>query len=78
MRMLYGIGWDEYNDMLDAQGGTCAICNLKYDKKLAVDHNHTTGKNRGLLCDRCNRGIGLLQDSIDNVERALAYLTEYQ
>lgn len=79
----YGIKIEEYNSMLAAQNGACKIClkpessldsRSKLPKKLAVDHCHKTGKVRGLLCYNCNRGIGLLKDDYDIVQRAAEYL----
>lgn len=75
----YGIGATEYAAMLAAQGGVCAICGRaasgrKDSTELCVDHCHTSNQIRGLLCHSCNRGIGLLQDSEEVLEKALAYL----
>jgi hypothetical protein len=74
----YGLTMSKYETMLEAQGGTCAICR---DPKrtgsfgfLDVDHCHATGKVRGLLCVRCNQAIGSLGDTIEGLERAIAYL----
>jgi hypothetical protein len=76
LKKLYGIGIKEFKKMLSEQKGMCAICLTKdnYGKKLAVDHCHTTGKIRGLLCNRCNRAIGLLDDDKDRVLRMHKYL----
>ncbi len=78
--------------MLDSQDGLCGICRLpetrvvksgnrKYTNpiapRLAVDHNHVTNKNRGLLCAKCNIGLGHFQDSIENLEAAVAYLKKW-
>lgn len=71
----YGITPDDYKVMLDKQNGTCYICKKFDTKALAVDHDHDTGKVRGLLCTRCNRGIGLFGDSPDLLARAAEYLT---
>lgn len=56
LQKKYGITLSDYNEMLEAQGGVCAICHKppKKDKNLAVDHNHLFGYVRGLLCYRCN------------------------
>lgn len=71
----YGITLSEYESLLEEQGGVCAICaSPPTTKRLAVDHCHTTGEVRGLLCERCNRGIGLLGDSLERVESAARYL----
>ena len=65
----------DYRKMEKAQDGKCAVCNLpQSNKALAVDHDHNTGKVRGLLCDKCNRGIGLLGDSPEVVLNAFRYL----
>lgn len=56
LMVRYGITSEEYDHMLDMQDGRCAICRRSpRSKHLAVDHDHTTGHVRGLLCDRCNR-----------------------
>jgi hypothetical protein len=73
----YGISLSEYNRMLDAQGGGCAICGKRQGAekyKLAVDHDHSTGRVRGILCHRCNRAIGAFGDTVEGVRRALKYL----
>jgi hypothetical protein len=66
----------EYEEMLERQGGVCAICALppEQDRKLQVDHCHQTGKVRGLLCMKCNKGIGQLNDDPKRVAAALRYL----
>ncbi len=77
----YGISTEQYNTLWTAQGGCCAICGLPQDKesnRLAVDHNHTTGEVRGLLCFACNQAIGLFKDRPEVLERAGWYLGGYQ
>lgn len=66
----YGITLDDYNELLDYQGGVCAICQqpetrLKHGKviSLCVEHNHKTGVVRGLTCQACNTGIGAFRDN---------------
>lgn len=60
LRRLYGISQAKYEEMLDAQGGVCAICEEPPNggKALAVDHCHETGVVRGLLCSGCNGSLG--------------------
>lgn len=73
----YGLDNSQYNHMLAQQDNCCAICKIHRSKlkiNLAVDHCHLTGKVRGLLCGKCNRAIGLLKDSIENILSALNYL----
>lgn len=80
---LYGLNEAQYAAMLAEQNGVCAIClqTERYidartgePRKLSVDHDHTTGKNRGLLCGHCNRGIGQFSDEPERLRRAADYL----
>jgi len=64
---------EEFTYMVMEQGGVCAICKL-VPSSLYVDHDHATGAVRGLLCQKCNSGIGFLGDSIEGLEKALNYL----
>ena len=72
----YGITAEDYNYMLEQQRGGCAICfqSNTSGRRLAVDHNHDTGEVRGLLCGRCNIGLGQFGDNVDNLEAAIDYL----
>lgn len=78
----YGLTVDDYTDLCRAQGDVCAICKrpettvskLGKPKQLAVDHCHETGAVRGLLCQACNAGIGLLRDDPVTLSAALHYL----
>jgi hypothetical protein len=72
----YGITLEEHTQMLKNQNECCAICQNK--RPLRVDHNHSTGKVRGLLCDKCNVTIGLLDENITVTERLTAYLKQHQ
>ncbi|WEU68282.1 endonuclease [Escherichia phage vB_Ec_Tarrare] len=78
LKKLYGITLDEYNAMLEAQGHCCAICKgtegMKLGRNMAVDHCHTTGKVRGILCSHCNRGLGFFKDNIESLKAAIKYL----
>lgn len=75
LRRRYGITMAEYLVMHEAQSGRCAICGKPENgKRLAVDHDHETGEVRGLLCQNCNRGLGLFVDNPELLERASAYL----
>jgi len=81
----YGLSKDEYNEMLDNQGGSCAICKRKEWVRasitdnvmaLAVDHCHDTGNVRGLLCRACNLAIGYFEDNIESLDEAIKYLEQ--
>lgn len=67
----------EYNQMLKNQNSCCAICKTNQSllkRHLAVDHNHKTGKIRGLLCGNCNTALGLLKEDMDNITSLIDYL----
>lgn len=72
----YGITPEQYDEMLDAQGGVCAVCasECPTGQRLAVDHNHLTDAVRGLLCVNCNRGIGHFNDNQELLLAAVDYL----
>lgn len=77
LKKNYGMTAETYAKMLAHQGGKCAICALPervVGYRLSVDHCHTTGKVRGLLCKRCNVAIGLLNESASVIQNAAAYL----
>lgn len=79
LRFSYGIGLADYNELLEKQGGGCAICGGpprggRSKKYFHVDHDHVTGKVRGLLCHYCNTAIGSLQENPERLEKAIEYL----
>lgn len=76
LQRAYGISYQEYLTMLEAQDNKCAICGTEDPgrRAFAVDHCHDTGKIRGLLCSNCNTGIGNLRDSKELLQRAIEYL----
>lgn len=92
LKRSFGISIKDHDEMLKKQKGVCAICgkpeshghyNVKQSKvvklkNLAVDHDHTTNRVRGLLCQRCNRGIGLFGDDIQTLEKAIQYLNKHK
>ena len=66
---------DEYDRLFAQQNGCCAICHSSAEgRRLVVDHDHKTGKIRGLLCLGCNVGIGHLRDDVTILESAINYL----
>jgi hypothetical protein len=78
LKRKYGITSADYEALLSAQGGVCAICGLppKQNKRLHVDHDHSTAQVRGLLCHNCNLILGLAHDSEAVLLRATLYLEE--
>lgn len=86
LKEKYNLSVQEYEDMLVHQFGVCAICKRQEThtyksrgktlrKRLAVDHCHTTGKVRGLLCHACNSALGLFKDNIKSLASAIEYLS---
>lgn len=80
LKYFYNITVDQYYDMLEKQQHSCKICGSKEDgtKKttLCVDHCHTTGAVRGLLCHSCNTALGHFKDSTEILQKAVEYLNE--
>ena len=73
----HGLAMDDYDKMLKEQKCCCAICGrhkITLTLRMAIDHCHTTGKVRGLLCRDCNVGIGTLKDSVELLKKAIEYL----
>jgi len=78
LKYYYNLSFKKYNKLLKKQHYKCAIksCKIKYSEKekLSVDHNHKTNKVRGLLCGKCNRGIGNFNENIKLLKDAISYL----
>ena len=80
LKYKYGISLQEYNLLLDTQGNRCAICDKhisKMNRAMDVDHNHITGRVRGLLCSRCNKAIGLFEDNKELLIKAVNYFDNH-
>jgi len=85
----YGLSRVEIEEMLASQGGRCAICqiprpeltpycDMNYNRgEYHVDHDHVTGKVRGILCPPCNTGLGNFKDNISNLRNAISYLEDH-
>jgi len=78
LRRNYGIDPKDFDNLLLIQNNKCLICgqplDLQNPKNVCVDHNHLTGKIRGILCNKCNLAIGLLRDNPEYTKRATEYL----
>ena len=79
IKKTYDITYEDYEELLEQQNYHCAICESKISSsrtsRLFIDHNHNTGKVRGLLCSACNHGLGLFKDSPKLLKKAISYLT---
>lgn len=79
----FGLSREQFNKMMEEQNHCCKICEIPIDKYrkqsyrnyFAVDHCHNNGQVRGLLCDKCNRALGFFKDDIENLKRAITYLS---
>lgn len=77
IRKQYGITLAEYDELLKDQNYKCAICGNEDEvegRRLAIDHCHSQGHVRGLLCGKCNRGLGLFNDNPELLNNAIGYL----
>jgi Recombination endonuclease VII len=73
LKQLYGLSLQDYDAMLRAQNGVCAICKRNSKTKLCVDHDHGINVVRGLLCHNCNHGLGCFRDDPRRIAAAIAY-----
>lgn len=80
LQRKFNLTAEQYDTMSKTQGGVCAICQDKCETgmNLAVDHCHTTGKIRGLLCKNCNTAIGLFKEDTDNMLKAIKYIKSHK
>ena len=80
IKKRYGVTVEQYEKMLSDQNGVCAICkqvcqhSIMHKKRLSIDHDHKTNFVRGLLCQFCNKGLGLFKDDINLMRIAIEYL----
>lgn len=78
-KVKYGISKSEIENIWKKQGEACPICGKKKEvsgKRFHIDHCHTTGKIRGLLCSKCNMGIGIFDEDLDRIQNAINYLSK--
>jgi len=81
LKRNFGISLDEYNMILNNQDGGCAICGRTEEengKMLAVDHDHTTMKNRAILCASCNLTIGFIEKNNINIDKIKEYINKHK
>jgi len=79
-KLRYGMTFEEYEQMLEKQMNCCAICKATVEENgrlLSVDHDHSNGKVRQILCDRCNRMLGQVQDNPAILAAAADYLIKH-
>ena len=77
----YRIREHDYAAMFDKQSGNCDVCKTnqaELTRRLSVDHCHTSGEIRGLLCDNCNPAVGFVKESIERCEQLIAYLKKFK
>lgn len=78
LKYKYNLSLDEYDEMFKKQNGKCEICGDVTERPLDVDHNHKTGKIRGLLCNACNRGIENFKENPLKLIKTVYYLEKYK
>lgn len=85
LRRIYGLSFDRYEAMVEAQGNRCSICGSQPDpqgvkaaSRLHVDHDHISGAVRDLLCNRCNMGVGYFLDDPARLRAAAAYIERHR
>lgn len=81
LKRFWNMTVEQFDALKQKQGGTCAFCPKTESspvKNLCIDHDHATGKIRGLLCDNHNRAMGLFKDSIEDMEKAIQYLKSHR
>ena len=78
IQQKYGLSNERYEKIKAKQDDCCAICKVEPPDKLCVDHDHLTGKVRGLLCHRCNRSLGSFNDDIDLLKQSIKYLRKHK
>lgn len=78
LRWRYGITLEQRVSMLEGQGYQCDICFVEIDDRAHTDHDHKTGKVRGILCTNCNRALGHFQEDTDILQAAMDYLERHK
>jgi len=78
LQNVFNLSLKDFDDLLQKQNNSCAICKIQEPTgyNWHVDHCHTSNKVRGILCSKCNQGLGLFKDSIYNLTEAIKYINE--
>lgn len=78
LKLRYGITIEDYDQMFELQNGKCKVCGSEDNgnKRFHIDHNHKSGKIRGLLCNRCNLMLGHAKEDIEILTKAIQYLKD--
>lgn len=78
IKTQYGLSWDDFQKIVSTQGGACPICKNQLDfnanRRVHIDHDHATGKVRGVLCNWCNSGLGRFKDNARWLDAAAQYI----
>ena len=74
----YGITKEDFNKMMLDQTGKCTICRIKLDAEIHIDHDHSTGNVRSILCGKCNKGLGQFNDDVKILKNAINYLNKHK
>lgn len=77
LKRKFNISLEDYNALVEQQNNKCATCGNTSVQSLAVDHDHKTGRIRGLLCRKCNLALGMINDNISILTHMIAYLGEF-
>lgn len=78
LRRNYGITREDYDAMVESQNGTCYVCHQDNgERRLHVDHNHTTGEVRKLLCSPCNTALGMSKENKNILQKLIDYINEH-
>ena len=75
---LTGCDKETYENLVKESNNTCYICGKEQKRQLSVDHCHKTGLIRGLLCGKCNMGLGLFNDDLELMQKAITYILTYR
>jgi DNA-directed RNA polymerase subunit RPC12/RpoP len=78
LKKKYDLSMEQFEKMLETQDYKCSICKKSLEKYSAVDHDHKTGKVRGILCRKCNLGLGAAKDNTEILKNMINYLENYE